>query len=103
MNNSTIDSFEDLPWCSPAVSISLTSGISFVSIAVFVGNSLATITVLMNANLRTSTNYFIVNMAISDLLSSLTNWPLSATEGFLWKKQMIEGTLATFVCKFGHY
>ena len=103
MNNSTIDSLEDLPSCSPAVSIALTSGISFVSIAAFVGNSLVTIIFLMNANLRTSTNYFIVNMAISDLLSSLTNWPLSATEGFLLKKQMIEGSLATFVCKFGHY
>ena len=103
MNNSTIDSLEDLPSCSPAVSIALTSGISFVSIAAFVGNSLVTIIFLMNANLRTSTNYFIVNMAISDLLSSLTNWPLSATEGFLLKKQMIEGSMATFVCKFGHY
>ena len=103
MNNSTIDSFEDLPSCSPIVSIGLTSAISFVSIAAFVGNSLVTITFLMNANLRTSTNYFIVNMAISDLLSSLTNWPLSATEGFLWEKHMIEGSMATFVCKFGHY
>ena len=103
MNNSTIDSLEDLPSCSPAVSIALTSGISFVSIAAFVGNSLVTIIFLMNTNLRTSTNYFIVNMAISDLLSSLTNWPLSATEGFLLKKQMIECSLATFVCKFGHY
>ena len=103
MNNSSTDAFGDVFTCSRAVSTVLTSVISFVSIVAFVGNSLVTITFLMNANLRTSTNFFIINMAISDLLSSLTNWPLYATEGSLLKNHVIEGSMATFVCKFGHY
>ena len=100
MNNSTTD---DLPTCSHIISTILASTISLVSVASFIGNSLVTITFLMDTSLRTSTNYFIVNMAISDLLISLTNWPLSATEGILPRKHMIEGSTATFVCKFGHY
>ena len=103
MNNSSTDAFEDVFTCSHAVSTVLTSVISFVSIVAFVGNSLVTITFLMNASLRTSTNFFIINMAISDLLSSLTNWPLYATEGSPLKNNVIEGSMATFVCKFGHY
>jgi len=77
MNNSgTDDAFENVLSCSRAVSTMLISAISFVSIAAFVGNSLVAVIFLMNTTLRTSTNYFIVNMAISDLVSSLTNWPL---------------------------
>jgi len=57
----------------------------------------------MKASLRTSTNYFIVNMAVSDLLSALTNWPLYATEGMLSGRSSIQGFLATFVCKLGMY
>lgn len=100
MNNSSIN---DLPMCSSAVATILTSAISFVSFAAFVGNSLVTLTFLINSTLRTSTNYFIVNMAISDLMSSLTNLPLAATERFLSKEHNINGTVATFVCKLGMY
>ena len=57
----------------------------------------------MNAILRTSTNYFIVNMAVSDLLSALTNWPLYATEGMLSRKHLIDDPVATVVCKLGLY
>ena len=57
----------------------------------------------MNASLRTSANYFIINMAVSDILSSSNNWPLYATEGIITRKPMIEGSMATKVCKRGHY
>ena len=104
MNNSgTDDAFENVLSCSRAVSTMLISAISFVSIAAFVGNSLVAIIFLMNTTLGTSTNYFIVNMAISDLVSSLTNWPLSTTEGFFLTKHTIGGSMATFLCKLGHY
>ena len=103
MNNSSSDAFVDLPTCSRIVSTTLTTAIALVSIAAFAGNSLVTITFLMNTTLRTSTNYFIVNMAVSDILSASTNWPLSATEGFLSRQHMMEGPMATFVCKLGHY
>ena len=102
MNNSSVR-IDDLPTCSRIVSTSLASTISLVSVASFLGNSLVTIAFLMNTTLRTSTNYFMVNMAISDLLSSLTNWPLSATEGFLSRNVMIGGSVSTYVCKLGHY
>ena len=57
----------------------------------------------MNASLRTSTNYFIINMAVSDILSSSANWPVYATEGIIIRKPMIEGSVASKVCKLGHY
>lgn len=102
MNNSSVR-IDDLPICSRTVSTILASTISLVSVASFVGNSLVTIAFLMNTALRTSTNYFMVNMAISDLLSSLTNWPLSATERFLSRNFMIGGSVGNYVCKLGHY
>ena len=100
MNNSRI---ADLPTCSHIISTMLTSAISFVSFAAFVANSLVTIAFLTNISLRTSTNYFIVNMAVSDLLSSATNWPLAGTEGLLSRKHTIGGSMAAFVCKLGMY
>ena len=102
MNNSSTDTLEDAT-CSFAVSTALTSAISLLSIGSFVGNCLVTITFLMNASLRTSTNYFIINMAVSDILASSANWPVYATEGIIIRKPMIEGSVATKVCKLGHY
>ena len=103
MNNSSIDNFEDQSTHSPVASKTITVLISLVSILAIVGNVLVTLTFLMKASLRTSTNYFIVNMAVSDLLSALTSWPLYATEGMLSGKSSIEGSMATFVCKLGMY
>ena len=100
MNNSSIF---DVPVCSSAVATMLTSAIAFVSLAAFFGNSLVTLTFLMKSTLRTSTNYFIVNMAISDLMSSSTSLPLAATEGLLSKEHAISGSVASFVCKLGLY
>ena len=103
MNNSSFDAFEGQPTCSQIISTALATAISFVSISAFVGNILVTLTFLMNATLRTSTNCFIVNMALSDLLSALTNWPLYATEGMLSRKKLIDDPVATVVCKLGLY
>ena len=102
MNNSSSDPFLGQPTCS-IVSTSLTTAISCVGILAFAGNILVTVTFLMKANLRTSTNYFIVNMAVSDLLSALTNWPLYATEGMLPRKHLIGDPVATVVCKLAMY
>ena len=96
MNNSSVR-IDDFLICSRTVSTILASTISLVSVASFVGNSLVTIAFLMNAALRTSTNYFMFNMAISDLLSSLTNWPLSATERLLSRNFMIGGSVGNYV------
>ena len=96
MNNSSIE-------CSRIVSTTITATITFVSISAFIGNILVALVFLMNATLRTSTNYFIVNMAVSDLLSALTNWPMYAIDGMLSGNYVIEESLSTFVCKLGMY
>ena len=57
----------------------------------------------MTPSLRTSTSYFIINMVVSNILSSSNNWPLYATEGIIIRKPMIDGSVATIVCKLGHY
>ena len=101
MNNSSSYGFEHLSECSSLDSTILTSTISIVSIVAFVGNTLVILTFLLSPTLKTSTNYFIVNMAISDLLSSSTNWPLYATEGVQYSKPAIDGSTAIFVCKLG--
>lgn len=103
MNNSSIGNFEDQSTYSPVASKTVTVLISLVSVLAIVGNVLVTMAFLMKASLRTSTNYFIVNMTVSDLLSALTTWPLYASEGMLSGKSSIEGSMATFVCKLGMY
>ena len=103
MNNSSTGDFEDQSTYFAFASTTITIVISLVSIMAIVGNVLVTVSVLMKATLRTSTNYFIVNMAVSDLLSASTNWPLYATEGMLSGKSLIEGSMATIVCKLGMY
>ncbi|XP_067040255.1 substance-K receptor-like [Acropora muricata] len=100
MNNSPID---DLPKCPQVVSAVIVSSISFLSIASFLGNSMIIITFLQTSTLRTSVNYLIVNMAISDLISAATNWPLASTEGLLSTTLVIGGSTATIVCKTGLY
>ena len=89
--------------CSKVVSATFATAISLVTISAFVGNILIAATFQMNGTLRTSTNYFIVNMAVSDLLSALTNWPLYATEGMLSGKHLMDDLVATILCKLGLY
>ena len=103
MNNSSVEHFLDTSTCPRVVSTVLTATISFISIWAFIGNIMVTVAFLINVSLRTSTNYFIVNMAVSDLLSALTNWPLYAIEGMQSGKHLFEGSIATFVCKFAMY
>ena len=102
-NNASFDAFVGRPTCFQIVTSTLTAVISLVTISAFAGNILVTIAFFKNATLRTSPNYFIVNMAVSDLFSALTLWPLYATEGMLSKKQLIDEPMASVVCKLGLY
>ena len=77
--------------------------LSIISLAAFIGNVLVIVVFLKTANLRTSTNYYIVNMAVSDLLCTCFNWPLYATEGMLTSRVFITGPVASVVCKLGMY
>ena len=103
MNNSSHNTLLDRSMCPQIVSTTITAVISFVSVSALVGNILVTAAFLMNTTLRTSPNYFIINMAVSDLFSALTIWPLYATEGMLSKKQLIDEPMTTTVCKLGQY
>ena len=105
MNNSTVvnNSNATDPPCSQVITTLFVVLLSIVSLAAFMGNLLVTVTCLKTPSLRTSTNYYIVNMAISDLLGSCFNWPLYATEGMLTTRMFIIDPLASIVCKLGLY
>ena len=101
MNNSSVSSYDQQ--CSHLVSTLFIALMSVISMAAVIGNFLVTAAFCKSPSLRTSTNYYIVNMAVSDLLCSCFNWPLFATEGLLTRKQFITGPLAVVVCKLGMY
>ena len=100
MNNSSTDDFPECPQLASAV---IASFISLLSIVSFLGNSFIIITFLKTPTLRTSVNYLIVNMAISDVISAATNWPLASIDGLLPTLLVTDGSTATIMCKTGHY
>ena len=89
--------------CSHVVSTLFITITSIISLASFVGNFLVTVTFLKTPSLRTSTNYYIVNMAISDILCSCFNLLLYATEGMLTSRVLITEPSASVLCKLGMY
>ena len=77
---------------------------AIISLAAFIGNILVIAAVYKTPNLRTSTNYYYVNMAVSDLLACLTVWPLYLTDETITSSgSLIHGSLATAGCKVGTF
>ena len=106
MNNSTVQPpgvYSPEPLCSAMISTLFTVLLCTVSVAAFLGNLLVIACFVNTQSLRTSTNYYIVNMAVSDLLCACFNWPLYAAEGMLTTRVFISKPVATFVCKVGMY
>ena len=104
MNNSTeVPLNSSSPACSAMVSAMFTLALSVISAAAFIGNILVAATFIKTRSLRTSTNYYIVNMAVSDLLGPVFSWPLYASEGMLTPNILISEPWATSVCKLGMY
>ena len=103
MNNSTTylqpECFSSVP------STVFTVALSVISVTAFLGNFLLIAAFLRASNLKTSCNWYIMNMAISDVVSVIINWPLYATEGMLKPggSLITDQALATFFCKLGIY
>ena len=98
MDNDSYDSAS----CSYAVSIFFTTAMAIVSLAGFIGNILVIFSVYKSPSLRTSTNYYYVNMAVSDLIASVTIWPLYLTDEIITSSgSLLQEPLATAACKVG--
>ena len=104
MNNSTYIDPNEFPSCPYAISISFTTAMAVISSAAFVGNILVITSVCKTPGLRTSTNYYYVNMAVSDFLACLTTWPLYLSEEMIKSTEsLLQAPLATLGCKVGKY
>lgn len=106
MNNSSVgDSMNQAKCSASGISTAFTVALSVVSFLAITGNLLVITTFIKTPNLKISSNYYIVNMAVSDLICVSLNWPLYATEGMLKAGGSLfaDPTLATFFCKLGIY
>ena len=97
--NQTMEAFGDCsgPMPTKTVKIAVYSVVMFLSL---IGNTLVVAVVYRNKELRTTVNYFIANMAISDLIFPLIvmPWKISAVySDFVW---LVDGTLGSLFCKF---
>ena len=91
--------------CSVSVATMFTVALSIISFSASTGNLLVIVTFMKIVTVKTSSNYYVVNMAISDLVSIVLAWPLYATEGMLKAGGSLIAIpkLATFACKLGIY
>lgn len=103
MNNSSLPNV-DQGSCWLFSSTFFTTLLVVVSLAAFVGNILVVIVVFKTPILRTSTNFYYVNMAVSDFLGALFTWPVYLTHEIITSKgSLLHGTLASAGCKTGAY
>ena len=72
---------------------------TIVALVSAIGNILVITTFLRTKNLRTSTNYYITSMAVSDLLYAFTKWPLYSRSRF----SLFGQSLYPAQCKFLNY
>ena len=101
MNNSSSNLVKHTR-CPYDISAVFTSVLAVLSLAAIIGNILVMSAVYKTPNLRTSTNYYYVNMALSDFLFSLTLWPLYLTDEIITQRgSLIQGFVATIGCKVG--
>ena len=87
--------------CSNVVPTLFTVIISMVTLAALIGNVLVIASFFKTPNLRTRTNYYIINMAMSDLICACFSWPLYAVEGMLTRAEFFNQHSALTLCKLG--
>ena len=89
---------------SPVERISQLCAYWFFLLGSFFGNTLIVIIVFRHRNLRKTINYFIVNMAVSDLLYSLVVIPVFIvgyqTDSWHWR---VSGTSGSMLCKLFYF
>ena len=103
MNNSTLIDVSEHSSCWDA-SVFFTTAMSLISLVAFTGNILVIITVCKTPRLQTTTNYYYVNMAVSNFIASVTNWPLYLIKEMVARNaSLIQNPLRTTGCKAASY
>ena len=105
MNNTSSAQPGNQIFCSSDSSTTFLAVLSTISLFALTGNFIVILTFIKTVSLKTSHNYFIINMAVSDLICVLFNWPLYTTEGMLKPggNLITEPFLASSFCKLGIY
>ena len=87
--------------CSVEFNVGFTVVTSLLMVAAVVGNIMIFVAVYTTQNLKTSANYYIVNMAVSDLLLAIVVGPWSALYYLRDLKMFasIDMSLKSFLCK----
>ena len=99
--NFTNQTSYSLPWCSgswPSTTVEFTTYL-FLTTFLLMGNVLLVAVFYRNKTLRTAVHYFIVNMAVSDLILPLIYLPWLISETYLDSLWLVEGVLGTVLCK----
>ncbi|XP_068701063.1 substance-K receptor-like [Montipora foliosa] len=104
MNSSSQRDYRDDAACTFDVSTFFITTLSVISLASIVGNIFVITAVYRTPVLRTSTNYYYVNMAVSDITFCLVTWPFFLTgKIFISKGSANEVSMVTYACKTSSY
>ena len=101
LTNVTNHSFYAIPFCTgiePSKTVTVTIYL-ILMLCSLLGNLFIVAVFFKNKSLRTNVHYFIMNMAISDLIIPviyLPRWITIEFHGWLW---LVDGVLGTVLCK----
>ena len=96
--NQTLHSLERCSGSYPPISVRITI-YSILMIFSLIGNLMVIAVFYRNRTLRTVVHYFIVNMAISDLIVPVITLPWVISETYLDGLWLVDGVLGTILCK----
>lgn len=88
---------DSVKWTEPGNLISL-AVLAFINVLVIVGNCLVIAAVFCSHKLRSVTNFFIVSLAVADLLVGLAVLPFSAT----WEVFKVSYSFCSFLTNYNN-
>ncbi|XP_031554639.1 QRFP-like peptide receptor [Actinia tenebrosa] len=88
---------------SQATVISKSIAYSIILCVSLIGNILVVFVIYKNRSMRTTVNYFIVNMALSDLIIPILVLPLRISNVTSSREWRVHGTIGAFLCKFVYF